>query len=100
MLLAIILSAIAAGMWAAGTAMALHTRRGQRFGRQAGRLPMSTRLLWCCGPILLALAANVYYGQPRDPPRLATVALVALVLLAATMIVPILVHNARLSQAR
>lgn len=96
MLLVIILSAVVAVMWTAGTALALHARRGHRLGGRGARLPMSTRLLWCCGPILLALAANVFYGQPRDPARLATVAVVALVLLPATMLVPILVHNARL----
>jgi hypothetical protein len=97
MVLAIILGAVAAVMWTAGTALALRARRGQRFGDQGPRLPMSTRLLWCCGPILLALAANVFYGQPHDPARLATAALTAIVLLSATMIVPMLVHNARLS---
>lgn len=63
-------------------------------------MPMSTRLLWGCGPFLLALAANVFYGQPREPDRLRAVVVVALVLLSATMIVPIVIHNARLSQAR
>lgn len=95
--LAIILSAVVAVMWTAGTALALNARRGQRFGDRGARLPMSTRLLWCCGPILLALAATVFYGQPHDPARLATAALIALVLLSATMVVPIVVHNARLS---
>jgi hypothetical protein len=100
MLLAIILSAIVAVIWATGTALALHARRGQRFGDRGVRLPLPTRPLWCCGPILLALAANFLYIQLRDPARLATAAVATLVLLLATMLVPILVHNARLEHAR
>lgn len=60
---------------------------------------MSTRLLWCCAPILLALAANAFFGQPREPARLTTAVLITLVLLSATMIAPILIDNARLSRA-
>ncbi len=100
MVLAIILSAVFAVMWAAGTARALNARRGQRFGGRGAHLPMSTRLLWCCAPILLALAANAFYSQPREPARLTTAVLITLVLLSATMIVPILIHNARLSRPR
>ncbi len=100
MLLVIILSAIVAITWATGTALALRARRGQRFGGRGAHLPMSTRLLWCCGPVLLALTANVLYGQPRDPARLAAAVVLALTLVLATMLVPILVHNARLKQAR
>lgn len=61
---------------------------------------MSTRLLWCCGPILLALAASVFYSQSRDLQRLATAAVATLLLVLATMLVPILVHNARLKLTR
>ncbi|MGI8590687.1 MAG: hypothetical protein ACR2M5_06815 [Nakamurella sp.] len=100
MLLAIIVSGVVAVMWTTGTTLALHARHGQRFGDRGVRLPMPTRLLWCCSPILLALAANYFYTQLRDPARLATAAVATLVLLLATMLVPILVHNARLKQAR
>lgn len=96
MMLAVILGAVVAVLWAAGTALALHARRGQRFGGREARVPTSSRLLWCCGLLLLPLAGNAFYGQPRDPARLATAAAVAVVLLLATMLTPILVHNARL----
>lgn len=100
MVVAIILSVVVAMMWSVGTALVLEDRRGQRFGGRGAHLPMSTKLLWCCGPFLLALASNAFYGQPREPDRLAAAVVVALVLLSATMIVPIVIHNARLSQAR
>ncbi len=96
MVLAIILGAVVAVMWTAGTALALRLRRGQRFGGRGARLPTSSRLLWSGGLLLLALAGNAFYGQPRDPARLATAAAVALLLLLATMLAPILVHNGRL----
>ncbi len=57
---------------------------------------MSTRLLWCICPLLLVIAADNFYGQPPDPDRLITAVVVFLVFLVAAMLVPILVHNARL----
>ncbi|MEO6881195.1 MAG: hypothetical protein ABI181_09670 [Mycobacteriaceae bacterium] len=100
MLLVLILIAVVAVTWTSGTVLALRARRGQRFGGRGSHLPMCTRLLWCSGPVVLALTANVVYGQPRDPARLAGTAVVVLALVLATMLVPILVHNARLGQAR
>lgn len=91
-----ILSAVVAVMWTAGTALALHARRGRCIEGRAARLPASSKLLWCGGPLLLALAGNAFYSQPRDPVRLAAAAAVVLALLFATMLTPILVHNARL----
>ena len=94
--MAIVLSALVAVLWLAGTTLALHGRRGQRFGLRRARLPVSTRLLWCSCPLLLAIAGHAFYGQPRDPARLAIAFVIVLVLLFLTTLVPIPTHNARL----
>lgn len=94
--MSIVFGALVAVLWAVGTPLALNARRGQRFGSHGARLPMLTRYLWAICPLLLAIAAINFYGQPRDPARLIIALVIVLVLFVAVMLGPILVHNARL----